>query len=44
MKPFEWTESSNGILLMIVFSLCNEQGVVLANLVKEQKLVVESGY
>ena len=44
MKPFEWTESYNCVSLIITFSLCTEQGVVLANSVKGQRLVVESGY
>ena len=44
MQAFKEIESSNGVLLIITFCLCNEQGVVLANSIKEQKLAVESGY
>ena len=44
MQAFEEAESSNDVLLIITFCPCNEQGVVLANSIKEQKLAVKSGY
>ena len=43
-KAFKEAESYNGVSIIIAYCPCKEQGVVLANSIKEQKLAVESGY
>ena len=43
-KAFKEAESYNGVSIIIAYCPCKEQGVVLANSIKEQKMAVDSGY